>query len=572
MSLKLRNHKGITGIKIGTTEMLLSQFADDTDIYVTFDKLIINNVLDVLSDIETNIGLQVSYEKTTIGRIGSIANTNAKVYTKRKLKWSSESINTLGIDLNHKNMYKNFDECIAKMKAVSKMWYYRQMTLIGKTLILNSLIASLFVYKMQIVHDIPNGYYEQINECFQDFLWNGKRAKIKLEYLQRPKELGGLGLVNIKEKHRALLIKWVALVKTNSVVYSLANFFLKGLCAEDFVWKLNLCYNDVNELDIENHFWKTVVVEWCKFNYHEPISEENIRKQLIHFNSNIKIGRKCIKPKTTTDRLVTINDICKPNNRMMSAKLISQANIFSPRMWLEYVSIRNAIPVSWEVLLEYPAWEDEHKDRLEIVLCPKPTKRIYKLLINKEDALENSATKWHQILNENFDYEIHKNAFTDIYKVTNVVKLRAFQFRLLHNKIFCNNILYHWKIKSSNICEFCDVKQYITHLLYECKCVKIIWSQFMREYEQFSHELELNFANIVYNKIHPKSKHVINLIVLIIKQYIYRCKCEMKTPTYDNIRLEIERFYSTERYNATVVQQNSKHITKWSPIKPQLCM
>ena len=81
MTRKLKGNKGIHGIKIGESEILLSQFADDTDIYLPFDKAVINKDIEVLTDIETNIGLKVSYDKTTIYRIGSIANTDAKCYT-----------------------------------------------------------------------------------------------------------------------------------------------------------------------------------------------------------------------------------------------------------------------------------------------------------------------------------------------------------------------------------------------------------------------------------------------------------------------------------------------------------
>ena len=100
MAWKLKTHPGIKGIRIGDTKLLISQFADDTDLYLPFDKTVLNNVIQVLSDIENSIGLKVSYDKTTLYRIGSIANTDAKVYTTKKIRWSNEAINTLGIDLH----------------------------------------------------------------------------------------------------------------------------------------------------------------------------------------------------------------------------------------------------------------------------------------------------------------------------------------------------------------------------------------------------------------------------------------------------------------------------------------
>ena len=75
---KLRNNKLIKGIPINGTEFLLSQFADDMDLYLPFDKVVINEVLNTFSGIETNTGLKVSYDKTVLYHIGSIAKYECK--------------------------------------------------------------------------------------------------------------------------------------------------------------------------------------------------------------------------------------------------------------------------------------------------------------------------------------------------------------------------------------------------------------------------------------------------------------------------------------------------------------
>ena len=75
----------------------------------------------VLTDIETNIGLKFSYNKTTFYIIEFAANTDAKFYTQRKIKWSIEVVNTLCEDLHHQNLHINFDSVLLKMETVSNM-------------------------------------------------------------------------------------------------------------------------------------------------------------------------------------------------------------------------------------------------------------------------------------------------------------------------------------------------------------------------------------------------------------------------------------------------------------------
>ena len=68
------------------------------------------------------------------------------------------------------------------------------------------------------------------------------------------------------------------------------------------------------------------------------------------------------------------------------------------------------------------------------------------------------------------------NHFSILYKLTNAVKLRNFQYRLLNNKNFCNDIPVHWGKTDKNICDIClTKKQSTTHLLFNCCRVRPIW-------------------------------------------------------------------------------------------------
>ena len=117
---KLKGHKGIKGIKIWSIEYLISQFADDTDLYLLYGQETVTNVFHVLAGIEKNTGFHVSYDKTTMYRTGLLANSNAKLWTPRKVNWANDTVNTLGIDLYNsiKDRDCNFDGIINKLRTV----------------------------------------------------------------------------------------------------------------------------------------------------------------------------------------------------------------------------------------------------------------------------------------------------------------------------------------------------------------------------------------------------------------------------------------------------------------------
>ena len=187
MALKIRQNNSIQGINVGKIELLLSQFADDMDLYLPFEQTVLTAVINILDIMETNIGFKVSYEKTTIYGIGSIAHTDAKLYTQKQLKWSSSSINTLRVEIfcDRIDLTQNYDHVINKMKSVSEIWYYRNLTISEKVLIINSLMASLFVYRMQMLPPPTKQQITDIDKVITEFLWKGKRAKLSLKILRK---------------------------------------------------------------------------------------------------------------------------------------------------------------------------------------------------------------------------------------------------------------------------------------------------------------------------------------------------------------------------------------------------
>ena len=176
-------------------------------------------------------------------------------------------------------------------------------------------------------------------------------------------------------------------------------------------------------------------------------------------------------------------------------------------------------------------------------------------------------TTWAQKIQAQEGINDNKRHFKNKRLVTTVIKLQNFQYRLLHNRIFCNNMLVHLKKVPSNICDFCvQNKQSIQHLLYLCQVIRPIWHKLQAKLRGAGIKCLFSIENIVFNKVKENTAGVCNIITLICKQYIYRCKCQGIKPNYRGLIDEIKLQYKMELYNANKVNTIERICKKWSPV------
>ena len=575
MANKLRNNKDIKGIKVCDITYLLSQFADDTDLYLSYDQKTVSTVFSVLSDVEHSTGLRISYDKTTMYRIGSIANSNAKLFTHRRICWSNNFITTLGIDIANspRGLDRNYTGILSKMRTVSKMWYYRSMTLTGKVLIVNTLMSSLFVYKMQILPVISDRFVAEVEEVILDFLWHGKRPKISLNTLKANTEDGGLGLIDIQTKHRALLCNWISDCKNYENIGNLAKYFLGRDTNFKHLWEYNLNYNDSVKCLPGTDFWSSIVHMWHKYRFDDPQSGERVRKQIIAFNSNIRVQSEPVTSGWWRESGATINDIwCEDRVRFCTYNEYVKKTGASCN-WLNYQSVINAIPAHWKFFLKSDVnLVDDRLSKYEMIKdIDKVSRLIYRDMLHTDEILRKCVHTWGKKACINTDVQKMRKHFCNIKGITPVTKLRNFQFRLLHNKIFCNDVLVHWKKVESNICDFCSLqKQTIIHLLYDCPRVKNLWEYLIDQVSVKQITMDLSFETILFNNVvNENTYNVCNLLVLITKFYIYRCKCAGIIPTISELTYEI-RFYFKLEVNIVNISNIRKILCKWEPVRQLL--
>ena len=192
---------------------------------------------------------------------------------------------------------------------------------------------------------------------------------------------------------------------------------------------------------------------------------------------------------------------------------------------------------------------------------------IYRKLTMNTEVIPNRAQKLSDVLGEYISEDELHAAFSNLYSLTNVAKLRSFQYRLLNNAVVLNSHLYKWKISSTSNCTFCgEYKETIPHILYECTEVKTMWGR-LEGWMQINMPgvINISLKNIVLNKISVPKRNIKNFICLVVKQFIYRQRCASSSVKYTDVLRYIKSIESVEKFNAVKTGNLQKHKKKWCP-------
>ena len=291
----------------------VSQFIDDMTLFIQHDQQSMEEIVKVFEDFRINTGLTISYEKTTISRLGPLRNTNYKLKLGQKFKWQDTNIIALGVAIDQPtDENQSYNQLIEKMMSIISTWQQRHISLIGKINVLNSLVGSLLVYKMQVLPTISTSLTVKINRLLEKFIWNGRKPKIKLETLQKPKADGGMSLFDPIKKDKALKIQWVLrLPDMTNDASKLAYYHIRPLIQQNF-WMFNFAPQHVMYICEARGFWKSAVVAWVEYHFYEVNDVNQVLNQYIFCNSHITIAHKPITNKVYTTAACTILELINP--------------------------------------------------------------------------------------------------------------------------------------------------------------------------------------------------------------------------------------------------------------------
>ena len=116
LALALRRNENIEGFTMKDIKNILNQFADDMDLPSLCSERSLSAIFEELEKFKKHSGFTISYDKTTMYRIGSLRHSDATLYNMSQVAWTSQDINILGVTIAHEDIIeKNYVPLLDKI-------------------------------------------------------------------------------------------------------------------------------------------------------------------------------------------------------------------------------------------------------------------------------------------------------------------------------------------------------------------------------------------------------------------------------------------------------------------------
>ncbi len=188
-------------------------YADDITVITANTHECVNEIFHEYQRLTQASGLQLNAEKTEKFNItGSLCNEAFQhsyvTYYGNGYAIAAQSnikINGVFFDTNLQRMAtQNYDHMCGKMCRHFTEWSKRSLSLLGKIQIIKTFGLSQYLYSLAVI-DLTEKQWGEVQKLLYKFLWNknfhGWAAphRIKMEIMTTPRELGGFGMVNLRD-------------------------------------------------------------------------------------------------------------------------------------------------------------------------------------------------------------------------------------------------------------------------------------------------------------------------------------------------------------------------------------
>ena len=493
--IAIRSDENIQGIKVENNELKMTAFADDAS-YFLKNKHSAEILLNRIERFSKTSGLEVNRSKSECLLLSFEMNLN--IYQDKFLGIPIvDNLKILGHYYGKNEIicsFQNFYSKLDKMAKILNLWKQRNLTLMGKNLLINSLSNSLFVFNAQ-VEVPPVGFMKLVEKINKDFLWGGT-PKIAHHALIANYERGGIKYKDLNDFIASTNVKFVQNLRSSSLsAHSvLPNYWIKKL------FKIPTTRNADHRQDYFcDYFADKLNILDCKFKLPRKIKYKGHPFYYLVLKTLEKLTEKtCLKLESLLSTPIWYNrflktqfdiDISRAGFNFLKDLFVygqpceNLGNLTNYKC-RKLRSISNHIPDPWVNIIRnstnyYVTVQPNHMINLEgsnISLKNLTSEQIYRFLITDKIRWPQGLLRWREEVDIS-DSDI-KLAFLFARSCTMNVFDQVFQYKILTKILPTNKYLKQYRVLDSDLCSRCrNFQDTIVHATMLCQALVPYLSQ-----------------------------------------------------------------------------------------------
>ena len=346
---KIRNDENITGIRIGSQEIKITSYVDDITVFVS-DRTSARRVFDIFQKFTKISGLKVNVSKSEGMWLGSERHCTDKEFN---IKWTKDPIKALGIYFSYQvneAENKNFEPKIEKLMRQLHWWKARDLSIIGRILIVKSIGLSKFMFLASVIQ-VPKYIIDKVNTLLFNFVWNCKCDKVKRSIFLQEYNLGGMRMVDFNIAVKAAKIKWIK-EYLDTDINALWKKNLEYFCKIKNVALFMRSNFEIRELPkIFPGYYRDSFQYWKEIKYETINRKQELSNQLIWYNKAIKIDQRTVYSlNLLRSGLWVVTDLYENGNLIPFDTWLRRGA--HPADYLMWFGVVESIPKEWKLMLK----------------------------------------------------------------------------------------------------------------------------------------------------------------------------------------------------------------------------
>ena len=527
----VRNNEKINGINIEGLIFKLKQFADDTTAFLRNWPSVVE-LFKVTKDFRAISGLSLNQNKTLIFWLGP---WRTRTTNPLFLGQCGNTMSTLGIsvgrNLKEQNLI-NFNNKIHKIENTFSTWNQRNLSLLGKILVIKSQAMSNIIYSLSNIQ-IENTYLEQMQKNINRFVWGSNYNRVKHSTMIADYDKAGLRMPDVKCTNMSLRLPWLGRILEFNSWSFLPTLKLKPYGGLLFLLKCD--YDPKHFRDLPTFY--TEMLTFASYILFEPHSIF-----IIWNNKNIKIGGKTIYWHKWKQKGVMFVQDLRHSNRWLTL------NEFKVKFsiecdFLRYRGFIAALNTYWPKIRDSLNHNDlprfnEHSTLFrttsgcKIDIAKAKAREYYQILLENNIETPKALIAWEvKGIREDLFYSSMVNARAS----TKEQRLLSTQYKILHDVWPTRRKLYQWKLRMNDEC-FCSAVDTITHTLYDCNETKDFLRIVLTYIDNTQNILQrLEFKFIIFGV----ENYAINMILLLMKWYVVTQRVQEKRLNFNSFKVHL---------------------------------